>query len=716
MFNAEQILKTTFGYDSFRFNQEEIIASILNRRDTFVLMPTGGGKSLCYQIPGLMLSGLTVVVSPLIALMKDQVDALRLNGITAEYLNSSLDYIEQQYILDRLRQNELKFLYIAPEKLLGKDQSFLSFLKSHPISLFAIDEAHCISSWGHDFRPEYRQLGVLKKHFPRTPILALTATADAITRKDIVQKLALEEPQIFISSFNRPNISYTVVPKKNYYSELKNYLNKHQDDSGIVYVFSRRAAEDLSSDLNKDGFLSAPYHAGLSQEARTKHQEMFVKDEIKIIVATIAFGMGINKSNVRFVVHVDLPKNIESYYQETGRAGRDGLKSEALLFFGAGDVVKIKRFAAIEGNPEQTQIMLKKLSELVEMCESFNCRRKKILNYFGEEAPENCGNCDVCLTEFEKFDGTLIAQKALSGVARLENQYGMNYLINILRGSKSEKIKPYHQSLKTYGSGADLSSEKWADYIKQLISQGFLRQSGAEYPVLQLTQKSIPVLNGQEKVFFQKLSSKKELSQAEEIIQNDLFLELKAVRSKLAQEENVPAYIVLSDASLVEMATYFPQNEIELRQISGFGDTKVARYAAYFLPIIIRYCAGKNLSSRMSVKKPKKERAPKDEKTTQTKRETLLLFKKGNTIAEIAECRHLSAATIENHLAHFVYTGEIEIGELVSIDKIEQIERAAARYGNSALTPLKNALGESVSYGEIRAVVSYLKKMESKTF
>ncbi len=711
MFNAEQVLKITFGYDSFRFNQEEIIASILNRRDTFVLMPTGGGKSLCYQIPGLMLSGLTVVVSPLIALMKDQVDALRLNGISAEYLNSSLDYTEQQYIIDRLKQNELKFLYVAPEKLLGNNLGFLSFLKTLRISLFAIDEAHCISSWGHDFRPEYRQLNILKQHFPKVPVLALTATADQITRKDIVEKLALDEPQVFISSFNRPNISYTVVPKKNYYGELKNYLNKHRDDAGIIYVFSRRAAEDLAEDLNTDGFSAAPYHAGLKQETRAKHQEQFVKDEIKIIVATIAFGMGINKSNVRFVVHADLPKNIESYYQETGRAGRDGLPSEALLFFSGGDVVKIKRFAAIDGNPEQTKIMLQKLSQLVEMCESFSCRRKKILNYFGEEAPETCSNCDACLTEFEKFDATVVAQKALSAVARLESQYGLTYVVNILRGSKSEKIKPHHQSLKTYGSGADISADKWVDYIKQLMQQGYLRQSDGEYPVLQLTQKSIPVLNGQEKVYLMKSRLKKEVVHVEQPLEKDLFLELKAIRARLAHQENMPAYIILSDATLVELATYLPQNEVELRQISGFGDTKVARYAKQFLPIIQTYCADHALSSKISLKTPKRERVPKEEKTSHTKRESLLLFKSGKSVGEIAQMRGLSLATVETHLAHFVSTGEIEIAEIVSTNKMAAIERAIGQYGDAALTPLKAALGEEISYGEIRAVVNYLRRV-----
>jgi len=454
-------------------------------------------------------------------------------------------------------------------------------------------------------------LASLKREFPNVPTVALTATADKLTRDDILNKLKLKEPNVFVSSFNRPNIHYSVEPKRKMYEQIISYLKKRRADSGIIYVLSRNSAEKLADKLKADGFSVKPYHAGLSDEKRKKHQELFIKDQVKIMVATIAFGMGINKSNVRFVIHADLPKNIESYYQETGRAGRDGLKSDAILYYSGGDVIKLKRFALVEDNPEQTRVMLHKLSQMSTLCESNACRRRAILNYFDEEAPEQCGNCDVCLTSREKFDGTIIAQKALSAVARLEGRYGLTYVVDFLRGSKSEKIRYSHKTLKTYGIGNDISKEEWYKYFKDLISFNYLKQVGSEYPLLALTEKSRDVLLGKEKVFLVKTAAKVEAGLEDMEYEHELFAELKIVRTNLAQKENVPAYIIFSDATLLELATYLPQTMEEVRKISGFGDIKLAKYGSIFLEKVLDYCTRHKLASKINEKVPKRERSTK---------------------------------------------------------------------------------------------------------
>jgi ATP-dependent DNA helicase RecQ len=713
---ALEVLKTRFGYDRFRLSQAEIIQNVMHGRDTFVLMPTGGGKSLCYQVPALLLGGVTLVISPLIALMKDQVDALRMNGIPAAFLNSSLSGGEQDSILRDLRNNQLKLLYVSPERLLGNNGFLLKALASCRVSLFAIDEAHCISSWGHDFRPEYLQLSQLKQMFPAVPVIALTATADSLTRRDILEKLELRAPETFVSSFNRSNITYLVEPKRKSYDRLTEYLRKQRGNHGIVYALSRDSVESLAERLSAEGFSALPYHAGLDRQERERNQELFLRDEVQVMVATIAFGMGINKSNVRFVVHMDLPKNIESYYQETGRAGRDGITSEALLFYSGADVIKLKSFAVVEGNPEQSSILLKKLDKMAELCEIRQCRRKYMLNYFGESAPDQCGNCDVCLTQYDLFDATVIAQKALSAVTRLGSSYGANYVIDFLRGSKSEKIRQEHKALKTYGAGADLSREEWFVYLRDLVSLGYLQQSEGSYPVLQLTPKSNLLLKSVERLMLKKVIVRKDVEHTGVPFHGELLNQLKSLRRQIADAENVPAFVVFSDATLLEMSSYLPCTADEVRHISGWGETKIQKYGSSFLQLVRNFCTLHGLSSCVHLKPGRSsarvQRAAKPAAGSDTRQETLALFRKGNNAEQISELRMLSVSTIESHLAHFVLDGQIGILELVPEHKLPALAKAIGKHGDLQLAPIKRELGEDYSYGEIRATINYLKSRE----
>ncbi len=709
-----QALQKYFGYTDFRHRQEEIIAHILNGKDVLALMPTGGGKSLCYQLPAVLLTGLTIVISHLIALMKDQVDSLKINGIPAAFLNSSQSPDEQRQLIEKLRSNQIKLLYLAPERLFSGENKLIEFLKSLPVVQIAIDEAHCISHWGHDFRPEYLMLAGLKQHFPSVPVIALTATADKLTQKDILEKLDLKDPAIFISSFNRENITYTVAPKRNSFKQLLAFLDERKDESGIIYCLSRKSTEALAADLKAEGFLAEAYHAGLDNTTKARNQEAFLRDDVRIIVATIAFGMGINKSNVRYVVHIDLPKNIEGYYQETGRAGRDGLPSAAMLYYSPGDAQKLKEFAKIENNPEQSRIMLKKLDDMVRYSELQTCRRQFLLRYFDEQAPDDCGACDVCLTEVERFDGTLIAQKALSAVARLKERFGAGYVIEFLRGSKSEKIREEHKQLKTYGIGSDISKVDWQRYMRELVATGYLQASDGEYPVLQLTDKSEAVLKGTEKVQFIASQVTEEREEYIEVpFEADLMNELKSVRRDIALNENVPPYVILADSTLLEMATYLPQSLDELRLISGFGDIKLARYGREFLAPVKSYSAQKGLSSKIDQKKAKRERKQSTNRTARkgagTQSESFTLYKQGKTVAEIAADRGLATATIEGHLACFIEQRELEITAIVNPQKIPSIQYVIEKYGDDKLSPLKEVLGENYSYGEIKSVVSWMR-------
>jgi ATP-dependent DNA helicase RecQ len=714
---AREILKHRFGYDSFRMNQEAAISCVMAGRDCVVLMPTGGGKSLCYQIPALMFDGLTVVISPLIALMKDQVDALRANGVAAAFLNSTQTALEQVEVFKAVRSGELKLLYIAPERLLQSGDRFIEFLRGTNVSLFAIDEAHCISSWGHDFRPEYIQLGKLKTEFPQIPVIALTATADKLVRKDIIERLNITDSELFISSFNRPNIFYSVEPKKNSFDKLLDFLEERKDESGIIYCLSRASVDSLASDLRDEGYSALAYHAGHDKAARDAHQTAFLNDEAKMIVATIAFGMGIDKSNVRFVVHMDLPKNIESYYQETGRAGRDGLLSNAMLFFSWGDVQKLQSFAAVEGNSQQTEIMLRKLDTMAKYGEIRTCRRKFLLEYFNEDHTGRCGHCDNCTTKFEFFDGTVIAQKALSAVYRTGQRFGMNYIIDLLRGSKAKSIREEHKQLKTYGVGVDISREAWFDHIKELIDQGFLKKSDGEYPILQLTASSMDVLRDKTTVELvkEKISEKKKglVDKAAPPYIQELFEELKKLRTDFAQRDNVPPYVVFSDVTLIEMASYLPQDEREMKRISGVGDLKFEKYGSEFLLTVRDYCSTHNLDSRIALKQRTKRTVTqkRDSSGRGTHQISFDMFRSGMSIADIASKRNLGVSTIEGHLARYIATGDVALDELVPIEKIAAIQKAVEECDNEEgrLSPIKEMLGDDYTYGEIRAVLASMK-------
>ncbi len=707
-----QALKHFFGYDEFRLTQLPIIESVLNAEDTLAIMPTGAGKSICYQLPAMLLPGITIVVSPLIALMKDQVDALVANGIYAAFLNSSQSNEEQSRVIKDAQAGNIKLLYIAPERIPANSESFFIFLRSLNPSLFAIDEAHCISSWGHDFRPEYLKLAVLKKQFPGIPVIALTASADTVTQKDIVVRLALHQPQIFISSFNRPNIYYFIQPKRDAFGHILEYVQKHKDDCGIIYALSRASTEEIAGRLHKAGVKAAYYHAGMDSGERSRVQEAFQRDTYKVIVATIAFGMGIDKSNVRYVMHHDVSKNIEGYYQETGRAGRDGLRSDAILFYSVGDIIKLRRFIQND-DPKQAAISQKKLQLMQEFCEHEGCRRQYLMQYFGEEFPAYCGSCDYCMSSLEEKDATVDAQKLLSAIVRTGERYGAGYVIDFLRGSASEKIQPAHKELKTYGIGKHLKKEEWQWMVQQLVYHKFLDKSDGEYVTLKLNEKGWKILKGESEL---KLVMKKEKEQIAELAEQEydkqLFNDLRSVRADMAEREHVPAYNIVPDNALIELATYLPENFDELKHISGFGDYKISKYGANFLRVIKQYAAEHNLVSKIHFKKPKKEKkAPVKATASATQMASLEMFREGIGVPEIAVLRGFTTATIDNHLAFFVASGELDIHKLVSKPKLEKILAIIKSTGQtSALKPLKDLLGDNYSYTEIKMGLEYYKR------
>ena len=603
------ILKTYFGYTKFRPQQEEIITNILNRKDTLVLMPTGGGKSLCYQIPALMMKGTAIVVSPLISLMKDQVEALQANGVTARALNSMNTDTDNTNVRMECLQGKVKLLYISPERLISEINYLLRDIE---ISLFAIDEAHCISQWGHDFRPEYTQLDILRKQFPRIPIVALTATADKITRQDIVKQLKMNEPEIFISSFDRPNLSLDV--KKGYQQKekiriIKRFIEKHGNESGIIYCMSRKTTEKVAELLYDEGFDTAVYHAGLSNSEREKAQDDFINDRVQIVCATIAFGMGIDKSNVRWVIHYNLPKSIESFYQEIGRAGRDGMKSDTMLFYSLGDMIQLTKFAE---ESSQKEINIEKLNRMQQYAEADICRRRILLSYFGETMEHDCGNCDVCRNPPERFDGTTIIQKALSAIARTNQQIATGTLIEILRGNFTQEItEKEYDKIKTFGVGRDIPSRHWQNYLLQMLNMGYIEIAYNENNHLKITELGAKVLYGKlnaelvvikEDEFSNKQYKKKTISSSPVQIKKNaygnhyneesLFENLRLLRLKLAEQEAIPPYIVMSDSTLQALCDKKPTSLEELNEISGFSEYKKKKYGRDFVNAIKRYING----------------------------------------------------------------------------------------------------------------------------
>jgi ATP-dependent DNA helicase RecQ len=594
-------LKKYFGYEQFRPLQEEIIRDALAGRDVFVLMPTGGGKSLCFQLPALMRDGLTIVVSPLISLMKDQVDALQTSGIPATFLNSTLERQEAIARWRGLHRGDYRMLYVAPERLML--ETFLERALNWNIAQIAIDEAHCISEWGHDFRPEYRELKKLRQHLPDAPVMALTATATERVRADIVKQLQLHDPRCYVASFDRPNLSYRVIPKSSPYEQVLAFIRQRPNESGIVYCASRKTTDSLAKKLSADGIKAKPYHAGLESKERATHQELFLRDDARVITATIAFGMGINKPNVRFVVHYDLPKNIESYYQETGRAGRDGLPSECVLLFSASDVVKQKRFIEEKSEREQ-QIAHEQLREMVHYAETRECRRATLLRYFGEEFAETpCNGCDNCLTPRETFDGTVHAQKFLSCVYRIHEKhgfgFGLNHVVDVLCGADTDPIRQRgHDRLSTYGIGQDSKRSAWQAIGRELLRLGFVAAAPGKFATLQLTQTGLAALRERKAITLTKpfdvnLAKRRRHRAGEIECDEFLFEKLRALRRSIADKRDVPAYIIFSDVSLREMARVYPTTAAEFGQIPGIGKQKQRDFAETFTNAIKVYLANK---------------------------------------------------------------------------------------------------------------------------
>lgn len=587
----QRVLEEVFGYQTFRDGQQEVIEAAIEGKDSLVIMPTGGGKSLCYQIPALVRSGITLVISPLISLMKDQVDQLKANGVAAECVNSTMNREELLSVYNRMHSGHLKLVYVSPERVLMRD--FIERLENLPLSMIAVDEAHCISQWGHDFRPEYAALGQLKQHFSHVPFMALTATADDATRRDILERLRLHEPQVYLGSFDRPNIRYTLVEKHKPVSQIIRYLATQKGSCGIIYCGSRKKVEMVTEKLCNNHIRAAGYHAGMDAEERAYVQEAFQRDDIQIVVATVAFGMGINKPNVRFVVHFDIPRNIESYYQETGRAGRDGLPAEAMMLYDPADISWLRRMLDEKDDGPQKQVESHKLNAMSAFAEAQTCRRQVLLNYFGEYREKPCGNCDICLDPPKHFDATEEARKALSCVYRVNQSFGMTYVVEVLRGMQNIRVREHgHDKISTYGIGRDHSHDYWVSIFRQLIHKGLLFQNITRNSTLQLTEEARPLLRGDVslELAVPRLDTAARAAKSDKLTSKNydkkLFAKLRKLRKSIADEDGLPPYVVFSDATLIDMAEMLPTSYGEMLAVSGVGQRKLEKYADPFLDLI----------------------------------------------------------------------------------------------------------------------------------
>jgi ATP-dependent DNA helicase RecQ len=695
--SLEKALKYHFGYDQFRPNQRQIIEAALNNQDLLVIMPTGGGKSLCFQLPALIKKGVTVVVSPLIALMQDQVTALADNGIGATFLNSTLNAKQVRERESLILQGKIKLLYVAPERLLSP--SFLDFLAVIDnylgLACLAVDEAHCVSDWGHDFRPEYRQIKQVRQRFPSVPILALTATATQQVREDIIQQLGLRDTSIHIASFNRPNLYYEVQPKTSKsYQQLYQYI-KGQKGAGIVYCISRKTVDKVAEQLQKDGINALPYHAGMEDRERSKNQTRFIRDDVQIMVATIAFGMGINKPDVRFVIHYDLPRNLEGYYQESGRAGRDGEPAKCTLFFSFADARKIEYFINQKTEQNEQQKARQQLRQVLDYAEGTECRRSSVLGYFGESFAGNCGNCDNCRNGTNNQDWTIEAQKFLSCVARTGQKFGMMHIINVLRGGKGERIIQYqHHLLSTYGIGKDKTVQEWKRLSRSLVQQNLLVETEDDFRILKLNQHSWEVMRKQRSVFIavpQKANGQILGDDNPNTLESDLLFDrLRQLRKKIADSQGVPPYVIFHDSSLRLMAQSKPRSLGEFRQISGVVHSKVQQYGDIFIAAINDFCQDSLPSTQLL---------------------TLQYYQDGLNAEEIARKRSLKVSTIYEHLAKLLEAGyEIDINQLVSKNKQEYIRLVIKKVGDRSLKTLKENLGDNYSYEEIKLVVAWQRR------
>jgi ATP-dependent DNA helicase RecQ len=703
-------LKTHFGYDQFRPLQREIISDALAGRDVFVLMPTGGGKSLCFQLPALIRQGLTIVVSPLISLMKDQVDALQTSGIPATYLNSTLDRKNAVARWRGLHRGEYRMLYVAPERLML--DTFLEHAANWNIAQFAIDEAHCISEWGHDFRPEYRELKKLRTHFPDVPMMALTATATERVRTDIIKQLKLREPRRYVASFNRPNLIYRIVPKTAPYEQLLTFVRSRPNDSGIVYCASRKSAESLARNLSEDGVSAKPYHAGLTSSERTRNQEAFLRDDVRVVTATIAFGMGINKPNVRFVAHYDLPKNLESYYQETGRAGRDGLPSDCVLLFSASDVAKQLHFID-EKSEGEARIAREQLRQMVHYAETRQCRHATLLQYFGEQyTKQSCDGCDNCLTPRETFDGTIPAQKFLSCVHRILAksgfEFGLNHVVDVLRGADTDAIRQRsHNELSTYGIGRELKRDAWRAIGRELLRLGLIECAPGKFATLSLTPAGREALRHRTPITLTKqievVSQSRDQKARVGAIECDeaLFECLRGLRRKLADDRNVPAYVIFSDVSLREMAKNYPTTATEFRRIPGVGEQKLKDFAEAFFNEIKKYLAANSRRTFSSGYGPL--RPPRRTRLNDSQRETLRRFRSGQSVNDISRARGFVRSTIHDHLEAAIESGEsLELDRFFTAAQRDEIASAFRKVSDGKLADVRSLLDGKYDYGELR--------------